>query len=137
MMFKIVKKEGGKLVKNENVSPVNLFPHAMFSQFDVYLNEELVTKNNGLYPYKAYMGTTCSYSQVAKESWLESELYYQDSPGDAFDSYVTKPTSNGGLVMRHELCAESRVIDTVFRPHSDLFNQPRPIPPNVNKCKNN
>jgi len=128
---KIQKSNGDDIPATEIVTPVNLFAHAMFNQCDLYLNEELVTKNNGLYGYKAYIATTVGFGSEAKKSWLESELYYQDVPGDNFDLVTVKPSFNTGLVLRNELAAESRVIDMVFKPHIDLFMQGRPIPPNV------
>lgn len=128
---KVVKKDGSKLTSAIVVTPVNLFPHALFNQIDVYVNEELVTKNNALYPFRAYIGTVCAYSVVAKESWLENEMYYEDIPGDGFDDVKISETKNGGLVRRNELSAESRVIDMVFKPHTELFMQNRPIPPST------
>lgn len=130
MKVKILKSDGSHVPSAEIVTPVNLLAHSMFAQCDLYLNENLVTKNNGLYPYKAYIGTQCAYSKHAKDSWLQSEMYFVDSPGNDFDSYVIK-TTNSGLVLRNELSSNSRIIDMVFRPHVDMFMQSRPLPPNV------
>ena len=131
-VVKVTHKDGTPLAKNECVGPVNLLPHAMISQIDLYLNDELVTKNNGLYPWRAYMETTCSYGLNAKQSWLESSLFYADQHGAPFD--MTDPGStpiNGGYLARAKYTAESQSVDMVFRPHLDLFMQPRPILENV------
>jgi hypothetical protein len=96
---KATHKDGTALAKGEAVGPVNLLPHAMISQIDLYLNDELVTKNSGLYPWRAYIETMCSYGQNAKLSWLESSMFYADQHGDAFD--MTDPagsTINTGFI---------------------------------------
>lgn len=128
---RVVKKDGTKITASIIVSPVNGFPHALFSQIDMYINEEAVTKNTGNYPFRAYIGTECAYSNAAKESWLQNEVWFDDTAGNAFDDVVVDKSTNGGLVLRNELAAESRIIDMVFKPHVDMFMQNRPIPPST------
>jgi hypothetical protein len=129
---KATRKDGTALEKGEAVGPVNLLHHAMISQIDLYLNDELVTKNSGLYPWRAYMESTLSYGQNAKLSWLESSMFYADQHGDAFD--MTDPAGskiNTGFISRAKYIAESQTADMLFRPHLDMFMQPRPILENV------
>lgn len=128
---RLVKKNGTKITSAIIVTPVNLFVHALFGQIDVYINEVLVTKNSGNYPFRAYIGTTCAYSDVAKDSWLQNEMWFEDKYGDAFDDVKVDKSTNGGLVVRNELAAESRTMDMVFKPHVDMFMQNRPIPPST------
>ena len=100
-VVKVTRTDGTALEKGEAVGPVNLLPHAMISQIDLYLNDVLVTKNTGLYPWRAYMETSLSYGQNAKLSWLESSMYYADQHGDAFD--MTDPAGssiNTGFISR-------------------------------------
>jgi hypothetical protein len=129
---KVTHSDGTPLEKNEAVGVVNNFPHAMITQIDMYLNEELVTKNNGLYPWRAYMETVLSYGSDAKSSWLEASLFYPDQHGDGFDncSPTTTPV-NTGFLTRCKYIAESQTTDMIFRPHVDLFMQERPILENV------
>lgn len=131
IQIQIVKRNGEKLPSTVIVTPVNLFVHALFSQIDMYINESPISKNNGMYPYRAYIGTTCAYSDVAKDSWLQNEMFFEDTPGDAFDDVSVDKSTNGGLVLRNELCAESRMMDMVFKPHVDMFMQNKPIPPST------
>jgi len=131
IQVQVVLKNGNKLPATVIVSPVNLFVHALFNQIDLYLNNTLVTKNSGMYAQRAYIGTTCSYSDVAKDTWLQNEMWFEDEPGDPFDNVKIEGTKNGGLVQRNELCAESRVMDMVFKPHDDMFMQHKPIPPST------
>lgn len=131
IQVRVVNIDGSKTDDKENVTPINMFPHAMFNQIDVYVNEELVTKNNSLYAYRAYISTVLSYGFEAKQSWLERELYYGDTHGEPFDSYDVNLPKNTGLFVRNELSNGSKIIDMIFKPHTDLFMQSRPIPPNT------
>lgn len=131
-LVKVVHKDGTDLEEDENAGPVNLFPHAMISQIDLYMNDELVTKNSGLYAYRAYMETSMSYGHVAKHSWLESSLYFADQHGDAFDQCDPAGVPiNTGYLSRWKLTAQSKPVDMIFRPHLDMFMQHRPILQNV------
>ena len=127
----IKKRNGDDIDADDAVGPVNLLAQALFGQADVYLNEQPVSKNNGQYAQRAYISTVVGTSSEAKQSWLESELYYEDTPGDSFDTYTVMPTINIGFINRHAYSSESKKIDMVFRPHVDMFMQSRPIPPNV------
>lgn len=129
IIIQIVKKNGEKISVTDIVSPINLLAHALFNQIDLYINEVLVSKNSGHYGFKAYIGTMCGYSNIAKKSGLQTELFFIDGPGEDFDATVIERTKNPGIVLRNELGAESRFIDMVFKPHLDMFNQGRPIPP--------
>jgi hypothetical protein len=133
MKVKIVHEDGTHIGKDEKVGPVNLFAHSMFSQIDLYINDELVTKNQSLYPYRAYLETLLNYGDDAKNSWLESCIYHPDTEGEAFDQ--TDPAGipiNSGYIARSNYAAESKTFDMVWRPHLDMFMQPRPLLNNVN-----
>ena len=69
MMLRFVKADGSFLDASDKISPVNILPHSMFSQVDVYLNEQPVNKNDNLYAFRAYIGIVCSYGFDAKASW--------------------------------------------------------------------
>jgi hypothetical protein len=52
----------------EDVGPVNLWMHSLFSDVSVSLNEKLISPPTSLYPYRAYIETLLSYGPAAKES---------------------------------------------------------------------
>ena len=103
---RILYKDGNIVPRTVNVTPINLLGQALFNQGDLYLNEEMVTKNNGQYAEKSYIGTVIAYNREAKSSWLENEFYYEDSPGDYFDSFIIKPVFNTGLIIRNDIASE-------------------------------
>ena len=58
---KITKANGTALDLNEQVGPVNLFLHALFSQVDVSLNERLISPSTNTYPYRAMIETLLNF----------------------------------------------------------------------------
>ena len=131
MMMRVDHVDGTPLAPKETVGAVNNFPHAMFSQIDLWLNDQLVTSNNGLYPYRAYFEDLLSYGSDAKSSWLESSMFHADQH-DAFDQTDgTRTPINIGYMVRSRYIAESKVADVIFRPHLDMFMQERPVLANV------
>ena len=69
---KITKANGTALELNEQVGPVNLFLHALFSQVDVSLNERFISPSTNTYPYRAMIETLLNFGDDAKSSqqWL-------------------------------------------------------------------
>jgi hypothetical protein len=66
----IVDNDDTALGGGEDVGPVNLWMHSLFSDVSVSLNEKLVSPPTSLYPYRAYIETLLSYGPAAKESQL-------------------------------------------------------------------
>ena len=78
---KITKANGTALDPNEQVGPVKLFLHSLFSQVDVSLNERLISPSTNTYPYRAMIETLLNYGEDAKSSQLTMSLFYKDTPG--------------------------------------------------------
>ncbi|XP_041376686.1 uncharacterized protein LOC121389141 [Gigantopelta aegis] len=79
---KITKADGSILTKDEKVGPVNLWLQSFWSQVDLTLNGKLVTTSTNLYPYKSYLKVLLNGTSTAKESSLQSQLYYKDTSDD-------------------------------------------------------
>ena len=67
---KITKANGTALELNEQVGPVILFLHALFSQVDVSLHERLISPSTNTYPYQARIETLLNFGEDAKSSQL-------------------------------------------------------------------
>lgn len=119
---KIVNEDGSPLGADAQVAPVNYFLHSLFSQVDMYLNDTLITNSNSLYPYRAYIESTLSYSDEAKKGQLTAAMYYADTPG-YLDSILD--TENAGLKKRKAMTAASRTVDMYGRLHTDMMSQNR------------
>ena len=108
LKVRVLKPDGSRLGPNDQVSPVNLFFHALFSGIDVRMNGSLVD-NTAMYPYIAYFHTLLYENESAKKSSLTEQLYYRDTPG-FFDE--TNPNAgNFGLFTRHQFVSSSKVIE--------------------------
>lgn len=123
---KIELVSGAKLGPNDKVAFVNLPLHSLWSQVDVYLQQQAVSTGVGSnYPIKAYLETLFGYGEDAKESKLTSALYYADSGNSDETDPITG--SNIGLVQRWTHTKNSAVVDMQGHIHHDLCSQRRLI----------
>ena len=126
---KITKANGTALELNEQVGPVNLFLHALFSQVDVSLNERLISPSTNTYPYRAMIETLLNFGEDAKSSQLTMAMFYKDTPGkmDAVNPVADDDDANMGLKARYAFTKQSQTVDMIGPIHSDIFFQDRLI----------
>ena len=129
----ILRQNGNPLADGDDVGPVNLFLHSLFSEVDISLNDTQITSSNNTYPYRAYLETLLSYGPDAKASQLSSSMYYKDTVG-AMDEIaaVADDVPNKGLKARTLLTKGNRMVDMVGTIHSDLFFQDKYLLNNIN-----
>jgi len=108
---------------------INLPIHSMFREVDVEMNGKSVSEPNNLYPYRAYLETLLIYSKETQESRLLSEGWVRDTAGQM--GAVAADGDNNGLKSRAAMFAQSKVVEMVGRPHVDVFQQDRLIPPGI------
>ncbi|XP_042911668.1 uncharacterized protein F54H12.2-like [Parasteatoda tepidariorum] len=108
---KILKNDNTNLTADDNIGPVNLFLHSLFSQVDVSLNDRIISNSSNTYPYRSYLETLLNHGYDSKTSQLTAELYYKDS--------------DDGLKKRSEYFKFSSTVDMIGCIHSDLFHQNR------------
>jgi len=118
----VTKADGTAIGATEKVSTVNLTLHSLFSQVDCKLNNKLITPSVLSYPYKAYLETILAHTGESKNSWLSSEMYYEDK-ASLTDYDPTADNANPGLVSRKNRINQSRIVEVVGRPHVDIFQQ--------------
>jgi len=125
---KITKADGGN-PDAHTVGPINLPLHSMFKEVPVQLNGKDVGDPNSLYPYRAYLETALSYSEEVQKTRLLSEGWVKDLAGHMD---VANPAgANTGLAAREDSWDEGATVELVGRPHVDVFQQNRLIPPGV------
>ena len=129
MKAKITKANGADLDVDEQVGPVNLWMHALFSQVEVFLNNKLVIPSSTAYPYRAYIETILNFSKGTKSSQLTSALFYKDKARemDSVNPVANANAVNTGLKERYNLSQESKMVSMEGKIHSDLFAQERCI----------
>ena len=130
---KITKPNGTNLDADEDVGPINLFLHSLFSQIDVHLNDRMISVPNNTYPYRAYLETLLSYGPAAKESQLTNALFYKDRAGkfDVASPVVADDDANTGLKKRYQFTEESKVVDMMGPLHTDVTFMDRLLLNNV------
>ena len=122
---KITKADGSDCDEAEDaekVAPVNLLLHSMFSQVDVALNGKLISDSTPTYPYRAMLETLLNYDKEAKDTHLQSQLYFKDSASHMdFHDLTASSVSNHGLKMRFDKTKGSRVFEMMGPIHADLL----------------
>ena len=118
LKVKMEKKDAARDI-DVNAGPINNLMHSMFSQIDVYLNQKLVSPPNTTYNYRAYIETLLNYGYSAKNSHLQSVLWFQDTEGK-MDSGVD---DNIGLKKRRSFFENGKTVDLLGHLHCDIFNQ--------------
>jgi hypothetical protein len=125
---KITTAAGGNVGADIQVGPSNLWMHALFSQVEIFLNNNLVTPSSTAYPYRArYIETILNVSKNAKDSHLTSAVFYKDKAGKMDVVYPLAQDTNIRLKQRHAFTRESKSVAMEGRIHSDLFAQDRYI----------
>ena len=134
VLCKITKADGSDLADDDQVGPVNLFLHALFSQVDYSLNDKVVSSATNTNAFRAFFGTTLSYGSDAKNSQLRAQFFYKDTAGkmDANNPLATAATRNEGLYQRHQLTKKSAQVELMGPLHLDMFQQDRLLLNKVN-----
>lgn len=114
------------------VAPINYFHATQFKNVEVYLNGRLLTNNDNMSAYRAYIECMLTYSANAKKEQLRCAYFYADDGGnlDWIDEKVDDEdeTENLGLHRRYQRSKLSRTFETIGRVHSEIFSQNRMIP---------
>ena len=130
----ITRANGDPLEDDDHVGPVNLFLQALFSQIDLSLNDKLVSSATNTNPYRAMMTTLFTYGSDAKDSQLQSQLFFKDTAGsmDQVNPQAARDARNHGLATRFSYCRNSRTFELMGPLHLDLCCQDRLILNGVN-----
>lgn len=131
--------------RNALVAPINLFLHSMWSQVDVSLQQQVITKlGANAYAYKAYFDALFETSSDAKTSQMESELYFKDRTvvtDKGLDAMGAGFTQNIGATSRFLVTGNSKAFDMEGPLYMDICQQNRfilnGVPVNVKLWPNN
>lgn len=124
---RIKKADGDPLPADEDVGFVNFPMHAMWSQVNTYISDELVTHSANTYPYNAVFEKELTYDKGVLESQFTSELIYMDTPGK-MDSLTA---DNIGYTKRKSFTALSKLVKLRGSLHVPILRQERHL---LNKC---
>lgn len=112
----------------DQVAPVNLILHSMWSKLDVSFNGKRISSSGHTYPYRAYIESSLNLGSDVKTGQLSASGWHMDS-AEHFD---TLDAQNLGFAARKNLGQGRRVISLMGRVHADIFNQNRLLFDGVN-----
>ena len=116
------------------VFPVNYLIAAMFKQVEVYLGGRLVSSNDTMYPYRAFLEMLLSYTKDVKNEFLAMSLYFPETKDlEAIAPVALADTSNvnPSAVTRFNKTKFGKSFELIGRIHADFFNQARYL---MGKC---
>ena len=126
----MVNKDGTDLVATDQVWPINLAMNTMFSQVDLLLQQKRVTRLTAPgYALKSYVDSLLHYGTDAKLSFLQGQLWFEDTAG-AFDNLTVAGggqyvVSNLGSVTRYNKTKLSTEVSLEGNLCIDFLQQPR------------
>ena len=121
--FRLVKGNNDAIVDTDNVYLVNNYMHSLFSNCEVYFNNEQVYTSNGLYAHKSFLSNEFSGTKGTKDSVFTCQGYeYETTPADITDSAFVSRKDTG---LQNEIVCYGRL-------QADVFTSDRLLLPNVN-----
>ena len=127
---KIIKKDGSAITIEDPVAFVNLPHQSLFRQVDCFLQQsQVVSSSTGTYPYRSIFEVLLNYNESAKESHLQSQLFYKDSA--SMDETNPVDGANSGLRFRWQYTKDNGMVETEGPIFHDICLQKRLILPGV------
>ena len=94
------------LIANDVIAPVNNWFHSMFSDVIMTMGGVQIEGGNQHYPYRAYLQNLLTYGKAAKETKLQAEGWYEDTPGQ-----MSNAANNTGFASRRTLVQTSATVE--------------------------
>ena len=121
---KITKEDGNSLTQSDKVGLVNLPLQALWTQVEVWVNQNQVMQTAENYPYAAYIETLLKHDETSKQSQLQSQLYYKDNAGH-FDETDVQSGMNFGLTERYQFTKLSKTVNLEGPLYTTIFSLDR------------
>ena len=115
--------DGTPLAADVKIAPVNLTLHSLFNQIDVSLGQRLISDSTSNYAYRAYLESLLNFSKLAKQTQLQSSMFYKDTAGSMDETDPTAAGGNNGLKSRFAWFSGSKSVEMEGRLHVDLCAQ--------------
>ena len=128
VIVKISKADRTNIEAN-TTAPINLTLHSKFREIGLEFNGRYVGHTSQLYPYRSDFETLLNFSKKIHETRLLSEGWTKDTC--AHMGVTAVGGNNAGLNTCATKVARSAVVELIGRPHLDVFQKERLIPPNI------
>lgn len=122
-------KPGGGCEDADVVFPVNGTLFSLFRDVEVYLNNQKISQNTSLYPYRCYFENMLNYNEEVQDRWLKMAMFDTESAGfDTLDKIIDDDNTdyeNISAQTRFQRTRFSKPFELVGRIHHELFQQPK------------
>lgn len=131
LCLEVQKEDGSALTDTEVNSVVNLFPHSIFRQIELYVNETQINDlSTPTYPYKAYIEKLLSYNKNVKETQLAAcEMWVKETVGKE-ETFSIEGTASASFKEKHSRLKGRKLYFTLGL-HVDFLNSERMLIPGV------
>ena len=122
---RILRPDGSPVAHTDIVGFVNTPLSSLFRQADVSLNQQIISPGIGTnYGYKSYCDILLRNAEDAKETQIQSQLYYKDTPG-FMDAVDPVDGANFGLVQRYAWTKDGNAVELEGPIYVDIMQQDR------------
>ena len=132
LTLKVTQADGTDL-DVQTVGLINNPLHSIIKQFSIRLNGTLITEQSDTYAYRAYLESLLNYNKSAKDTFLTSALFYQDTAGqmDQSNPMAAGDNANKGLLERSKYTRISKTVGLIGTPFCNIFHTDRFLVPGV------
>lgn len=124
-LIEITKADGTALGDTDLNAYVNMLPHSIFKQLEVYINNTLVSDlSTPTYPWKCIIEKILSYPEDVKKTALQLEMYDEEDLGK--ENTFTKDSKV--FKKRHAKAVKGKCYFSVVL-HSDIFHSVKYLMP--------
>ncbi|OXA37467.1 hypothetical protein Fcan01_27758 [Folsomia candida] len=102
------------------VAPVNNLGHSLFSQYDCFINDVMVSQTNNLYAYRAIIEAMLNYGSEYKNCQGGLSLFCEEENPDWYQT--EKPD---GFKTLYESISQSKMLELIMKPSVDIFHLPK------------
>ena len=89
MELSLVQENGDALPTDSKAGFINNILHSVIKRQAIYLNDKSINSSTDHFNYKKYIETNATYNGACKKTILQSQGYYQDTPGNVSKLYVS------------------------------------------------
>lgn len=122
--LRLVKEDGSLITPQDKVALVNLPLQALWRQVDVAIQQKVVSSVGTNYPYKSYIDILLDPEIARKQNYLQSQLFFKDTPEGFGDSDPLIGTNNG-LAQRNVATMDGQIVDLEAGLCVDIMQQSR------------
>lgn len=111
------------------VFPINYISSSLHKQCEIYVSNTLISSNDTMYPYRAFLEALLSYSSEAKKEMLAAGGFFTETENlNEIEKIGNKGAGdivNESAVRRFKMTQFGKAFEVFGRIHGDLLNQGR------------